>query len=43
MRNLARKIDELTRWGLRNDPHGLTVAIAFPAFITLAAFVGAIL
>lgn len=34
---------DLILWGLRNDPHGLTVAIAFPAFITLAAFVGAIL
>lgn len=35
-------IRNLIRWGLRNDPHGLTVAVAFPAFITLAAFVGAI-
>lgn len=33
----------LIRWGLENDPHGLAVAVAFPAFITLAAFIGAIL
>jgi len=35
-------IKHYARWGLENDPHGLAVAVAFPAFITLAAFIGAV-
>lgn len=33
---------DLIAWGLTSDPEGLAVAIAVPAFITLAALIGSI-
>ena len=40
---MLEAIKHYARWGLRNDPDGLSVATAIPAFITLAALIGSIL
>lgn len=39
---MLKTIDRYARWGLANDRGGLIVAIAVPAFVSLAALIGSI-